>query len=102
MRVITDIARAAFSAIEFDRSREDAENERVPEQEERVKLADRRATNDRNPREHKRKCGECPHTLPKPAFNKVFVAHVHHNNCLPREMASAYLTLGSIACIAAL
>ena len=93
-----NVACAAFLAIKFDRSCEDTEDKCVPQEEERVKLSDRCPSHDRNPREDKRECGENPHTLPEPAFNKVFAHHLmHHNNCLPRAMAMSLSHLGSIA-----
>lgn len=77
--MVGNIAGAAFSAIELDGGREDTENERVPQEEKRVKLPDRRAAYDRYPCEDKRKRSEDPHRLPQPAFNKVFAHHLMHH-----------------------
>lgn len=71
---MADVAGPAIVAIKFDRDGEDAEDERVPKQEKWVKLADRRAHEDRNPREDEGKCRERPHGFPEPAFNKVLFA----------------------------
>ena len=80
MRVVGmshDVAGHACFAIELDRYREDAEYERVPEEEERVKLADWSLAHDGYPREEEREDGERPHRFPNPALNKVFVT-CHH------------------------
>ena len=76
IRMTRDIAGAALLAVELDRSREDAENERIPQEEERIKLTNRCFAHHGNPRQNKRKRGENPHRLPQPAFNKVFAHHM--------------------------
>ena len=43
---VADVAGLAAFAIELNRSREDTEDERVPQEEERVKLTDRRLADD--------------------------------------------------------
>ena len=77
MRMARDVAGCAGLAIELDRNREDAEDERVPQKEERIKLADWSLAHHRNPREEEREDGERPHRFPNPALNKVFVT-CHH------------------------
>jgi len=52
----TDIAGPALIAIKLDRDRKHTENERIPQEEERVKLPDRRLSDHTHPREDERKC----------------------------------------------
>ena len=73
-----DVAGHACFAVELDRDCKDAEDKRVPQEEERIKLADRRLAHDGYPREKEREDGERPHRFPNPALNKVFVT-CHHN-----------------------
>src|SRR3989344_5893783 len=54
---------------------EDAENERVPEEEQRIELTDRRLTDNVHQREDERECAENPKDLPRPDF-----CHVHTNS----------------------
>ena len=71
---ITSAAATAIMTVELDGHRQNAQNERVPEKEERVKRSDRRLTNNAHPRENERECCKPPKTFPKPAFN-VFLIH---------------------------
>ena len=75
-----DVAGHACFAIELDRNRENAEDKRIPKEEERIKLADWSLAHDGYPREKEREDGERPHRFPNPALNKVFVAHHHMTN----------------------
>lgn len=84
-------------AIKLHWYRKDAENERVPEEEQWVKLANRCLTNDRNPSQDERKRCEAPHSLPEPAFYKMFT-YFHDRKGLwyAVMIAGAILTLPAI------